>query len=297
MLSTVGCGWSADACAADSDNERASSGAAKASPEGGGGIPVRVLFVGNSYTYYNNLPEIVEEIAAARPAGPVIEAELVARGSATLASHLHEGAGRRMLGSGSWNFVVLQEQSLWGGSIVDGLAELGDIDGFHDAVRRWVSIIREREAEPILYMTWARRDPPGRYVRLQAQLASGYDQIGKELGIPVAPVGLAWAEAHSSGDLPSLYESDGSHPTAIGTYLAACVIYSTITGLSPIGAPSTIRGYLMETSEAGIALKSVRRAVLVELKPEEALAIQQAAWRNVSQRMNGDPAPAALVRP
>lgn len=246
----------------------------------------RVLFIGNSYTYYNNLPGILEAIAAGVPSGPAIEAELVGRGGATLGWHLESGPAVEKLRSQRWDFVVLQEQSLWGGQAVDGRARLADPAQFHDAVRRWVALIRQEGAEPVLFMTWARRNPPEEFTLVQQRLAAGYDDIAAELGIPVAPVGLAWAEVHRGGSVPSLYLPDGSHPAAAGSYLAACVVYATITGFSPAGAPSGIRGRPVVVDEEEIAREGEGEAVLVDVDNAAAREVQHAAWRVVSQRVH-----------
>ena len=87
-------------------------------------------------------------------------------------------------------------------------------------------------------MTWARRDHPD----MTDGLAKAYRDLGAELKAPVAPVGIAFAEAHRRLHSLDLHIYDGSHPTAAGSYLAAAVIYATITGRDPRVAPPTIYG-------------------------------------------------------
>jgi hypothetical protein len=151
---------------------------------------LRVLFIGNSYTYFNNLPDIVAGIAAADPDAPVIVPTLATRGGATLQWHLENGSALKSLAAGKWDFVVLQEQSLLGGDEKDGKIIVGDPFAFHVSTREWVRRIRAVGATPLLFMTWARWSPPDA-ARTQKELADAYVIIGREMNVKVAPVGLA----------------------------------------------------------------------------------------------------------
>ncbi|HWI71280.1 MAG TPA: hypothetical protein VNT55_04960, partial [Baekduia sp.] len=73
------------------------------------------------------------------------------------------------------------------------------------------------------------------YGRMQDAIDDGYLTLATSLGVPVAPVGVAWAQALQDTALPSLFDPDGNHPSVAGTYLAACVFYATIFGRSPEG--------------------------------------------------------------
>jgi hypothetical protein len=89
-------------------------------------------------------------------------------------------------------------------------------------------------------MTWERRDglPQEGFAdfgAMQSQLEVGYRTIGDELGATVAPVGLAWQEAVQTKPDVALWDADGSHPALPGSYLAACVLYTTLFGKSPEG--------------------------------------------------------------
>jgi hypothetical protein len=70
---------------------------------------------------------------------------------------------------------------------------------------------------------------------MQQGLFDGYMSIVHELDTRVAPVGVAWAEAHKQNPQLNLWQDDGSHPAMQGTYLAACVFYATIFDESPEG--------------------------------------------------------------
>ena len=245
-----------------------------------------VLFIGNSYIYFNDLPAMVEEISAALD-GPVIHGVAHTRGGQTLRGHLDEGHLGKILMKGAasgddWDWVVLQEQSTLGTRYDPTTGVLGDPAAFNRAVRELTGIIRGRGAKPALYMTWAKEAFPG-----QAEtLGDAYSSIGRELDLSVAPVGVAWAAVHQDRPNFNLYISDGSHPTAAGSYLAACVIYATLTGRSPLGAPSELRGAPWDFQ--GI-VESSSSTILVSLPAADAAFLQKAAWDAVTAQRNGAP--------
>jgi hypothetical protein len=191
---------------------------------------LRVLFIGNSYTYYNDLPVTVGSLAASLP-GPRIEPTMIATGGMTLQWHFAAGKATAAIDEGGWDVVILQEQSNLGGGTVNGESRLSPPTIFHESVRKFVPRIRAAGATPLLMMTWARRDRP----QEQAPLTDAYRRIGEELNVPVAPVGLAWAAARSRWPYLDLFVEDGSHPNPGGSYLAACVLYVALTGRDPRG--------------------------------------------------------------
>jgi hypothetical protein len=258
---------------------------------------LNVLFIGNSYTYFNNLGDIVSGIAAGGTKGPAIRATLATRGGATLQWHLDKGSARQQLASGGWDFVVLQEQSSLGGTRPAPGAPLavGDPQAFHAAVREWARLAREVKATPILYMTWAPRDPQTADRQFQSKITEAYQSIGRELGVRVAPVGLAWVEARRRLKTIELHIWDGAHPTAAGSYLAGCVIYATLTGQSPIGAPALITGHPMvdpgSPNPSRVANGNPEESVvdatlhvpLVDLREATATELQKVAWQLAGQ--------------
>lgn len=181
----------------------------------------RILFVGNSYTFYNG--GIYQELKGLAPSATV---EAVTAGGYTLRDHWNAGTAVRKIRSGGWAFVVLQEQSQT--PVIGQLA-------FDEYVRQFDTEIRISGATTVLLMTWERPDSV-QYGVTTANLAAAYDAIGKELGAKVAPVGLAFAAAQRERPGLTLNIPDG-HPTVAGTYLAACVLYGVIYGRSPVGNP------------------------------------------------------------
>lgn len=249
---------------------------------------LRVLFIGNSYTFVNNLGDVVAGVSEADRGAPRIVPTLATRGGASLRWHLENGPALRRLQERPWDYVILQEQSLLGGRVADGRTTIGPPDEFFRSVRDWNSRIRAVGATPVLFMTWARRASTGESDRVQEQIAEAYRAIGRELDVRVAPVGLAWAEARRRLPTLDLHKADQSHPTSSGTYLAALVIFSTLTGRSPIGAPAVIRGRAIRQAgddvlQADVAPDDAPRLLLVDLRDAIARELQEIAWAVVRQ--------------
>jgi hypothetical protein len=213
----------------------------------------RVLFIGNSYTSVNDLPGTFAAIA--RSGGRDVEVAMSAPGGATLADHVRSAATRAALVAQPWDVVVLQEQSVF--PAVDG----SRTGSFEPAVRSLVGSVMAIGARPLLLATWAHRDgAPGMgvpdYATMQARIDAAYAGIGRELGAGVAPVGAALTATHAADPAIDLWQADGSHPTAAGTYLAACVAYAAVFGASPLGLggeddlPDATRRTLQEAAAA-----------------------------------------------
>ncbi len=238
-------------------------------PAGAG--PVRVLFIGNSYTYYNNMPELVAQLS-----GGLIETRMVARGGASLQQSWDIGLAPAAIREGKWDWVVIQEQSLLGGMRVDGTEQINDPDFFYDNVRMYDAEIRKAKAKTMLYLTWARRAAPEQ----QAYLTHAYAAIAQELGLTVAPVGIAWQKAREKDPSLILHAADGSHPSPLGSYLAACVFVRTILGSqAPASLPAKVVGHPIAPNEQPDLSRTVE---LVNLSPERAEILQDFAEQAVA---------------
>lgn len=241
-----------------------------------------VLFIGNSYTYFNNLGDMLSGIAASRP-GPRIDATLHVEGGMTLQWHWAAGKAQAQIERRRWDFVVLQEQSALGGSSINlatdddagggrGESQLSPPTIFHESVRKFVPHIRAHRSTPLLLMTWARKARPAE----QQSLTDAALSIARELNVRVAPVGLAWQQAHRRWPDLELFVADGSHPNEAGTYLTACVLYAVMTGNDPRGAAATITGHPYARREGTVDL--TRSVALATLPAETAARLQQVAF-------------------
>jgi hypothetical protein len=192
----------------------------------------RVLFIGNSYTYVNDLPGTLTKLA--RAGGHKLITGMAAPGGWSLARHLSTPETLSALSESNWDFVVLQEQSQLPSTIKTREQY------YYPAVRTWVKAIRATNAKPVLFMTWAHQNGwpemgmPD-YESMQIPVIDANLSISKELRATIAPVGYAWLMETRQNPQLELFNADGSHPDVAGTYLAACVFYATLFDQSPVG--------------------------------------------------------------
>jgi hypothetical protein len=196
------------------------------------GPKIRVLFLGNSYTYANDLPSTFSQLAAS--GGHDVETGMVANGGETLEQHASASDSMTALYGPHWDYVVLQEQS----EIPAFAQTVGQT--MYPAARTLVAKIVSVGAVPVFFMTWAHRDGDPSYglpdyKTMQIQIDVAYLGIAHELKDPVAPVGYTWFIVRQEHPEIQMWVDDGSHPTQAGTYLAACVFYATIFHQSPEG--------------------------------------------------------------
>jgi hypothetical protein len=197
----------------------------------GAGACTRVLFLGNSYTYVNDLPSAFARLA--QSGGNSVEAAMVANGGETLAQHAASGDDSARIASQSWTYVILQEQS-------DTPAYPSAGSYMYSPARTLADLAQKSGATPMLFMTWAHRDGEpsagfGSYENAQGSIDGTYLALSGSLGVPVAPVGYTWLHVRLDHPEIALWQDDGSHPSAVGTYLAACVFYAAIFRRSPEG--------------------------------------------------------------
>jgi hypothetical protein len=243
--------------------------------------PLRVLFIGNSYTYFNNLPRMVEQLAAASKNGPRIETRMVVIPGGTLKEQWQTEDALKAIQQGGWDYVVLQEQGTFGASWrVDGLLHVNTMY-FFEYARLFDAAIKKAGAKTVLFQTWPRRDAPEQD---RQALDSAQMEIAGELHAVVAPVALAWQIARKEAPEVSLYWVDGSHPSPGGTYLAACVFYATLTGRKPTGLPNEIIG---PSVDAQGKVTSEKPRALVTMSDIAALLAQKSAW-SARQQIQGE---------
>jgi predicted regulator of Ras-like GTPase activity (Roadblock/LC7/MglB family) len=205
---------------------------------GGGdaGAPssLNVLFIGNSYTYVNDLPSWVHKLADA--AGVMsVAVDSVTVGGATLADQVSSTGAVDRIRQGGWTHVVIQGQS------VEPLLGPASFEG---AAAVLASEAKKVGAIPLFYETWARKAGDAVYQQgwsggtpaaMQAGLRSEYLKVAVAGVGAVAPAGDAWERALAEQPGIGLFQADGSHPTSAGTYLTASVFYGRIVGHSPVG--------------------------------------------------------------
>lgn len=205
--------------------------------------PHTVLFVGNSFTYYNNglNNHYRELVRAAHGSDWKNRVRIMAISGGKLFEH-RDGLAQR-LASQEFDAVVLQGHSK---------EPLNQKDRFVAAVTEYVDWIRASGARPALFMTWAYEGEP----EMTDKLATAYESVGKDVGALVVPVGRAFARVTAERPGLRLRTEDGKHPTVHGTYLTACTMFAALHGRSPVGLayradlPETEATYLQEAAWA-----------------------------------------------
>jgi hypothetical protein len=182
--------------------------------------PVRVLFVGNSLTATNDLPATVAALAGGR-----LEYRTVAPGGVNLEDHWRFTGARDALLAERWDWVVMQQGP---SSLPESQADL------KKWARTWANAIRARGARPALLTVWPEAD---RFYAFDAVVRS-YRNAATATRSRLLPAGEAWLEAWRRQPRLALYGADAFHPSVLGTYLAAVVVWSGLSGARPVGLPA-----------------------------------------------------------
>jgi len=183
---------------------------------------MRILFLGNSFTFYHDLPEIVANTLQAEVKGNL-------RGGAYLHQHIDPSDDlcaitSKLLTEEKWDYVVLQDQSR---------GPITHPEEFRCAVAALSEMIRAAGGTPVLYETWAYEEGSEKlastgmtFSEMQQKLTAGYRAAAEANHALLAPVGQAFAEARSTQQLYD--ENDHYHPSVDGTKLAAKTIAEVI---------------------------------------------------------------------
>ncbi len=226
---------------------------------------MRVLFVGNSYTFFNDMPEQVAALAASDLGAPALETERVVQGGATLKLHYHVTGAKQRIEEGGFSHVVLQDNSA---------GPLLDPDEFRVYVALLAELAKARGAEVLLFETWARAAGHGAYdadwsgrspAEFLRRVAAEYAGAAAKLGARVVPVGTAWAEALSRHPALDLFDEDLHHASPLGSHLTAAVFYAWLTGRDP--TPCPFRAPKVDPDE-GLMVRAVAHDVVREVVRE-----------------------------
>lgn len=182
----------------------------------------RILFIGNSFTYYNDGLDICLKRFCDSSKVSVITAK-AAQGGYTLEQHWNDTASRSALANNTWDYVILQEQSE---------RPITNRDTFFTYAKLLDSEIKRGGAKTVLLMTWSYLSKIDSSA-MTNNLAEAYTTLGTSIGALVVPAGLAWKSAYDSTTM-TLYVDD-KHPTPNGTYLVTCSIFARLFGVTPVG--------------------------------------------------------------
>lgn len=174
---------------------------------------MKLLFIGNSHTYYNAMPETVLYLLEAT--GQKTHVSVLTEGGRSLAQHAMSPATALNIRCGKYDLVIAQDKS----SGFDPIT-------FKDGAKAIKEMADHANTPLVLYMPWT-----GRAKRIhQPTMTEAYQQFCKANGCLLAPVGEVFSRLLTSNGPDLLYHEDGNHASPLGSYLAAVTIFYTITG-------------------------------------------------------------------
>lgn len=225
----------------------------------------RILFIGNSYINSNNLPGMVDQLAASL--GEEVETMMVVPGGSTFELHSASATTQAAIAQGIWDFVVLQEQSQLPSFPPEQVAT--DVYPFAEVLVEQVHAANPC-AEVVFMMTWGREngdqancafyEPLCTYEGMQQRLRDSYVEMAVDNASSCAPIGVVWAEHRALYPTTGLY-TDGSHPNALGSYIAASTLFNTVFRRSCVEAswyPAAM------TADQALAIRTMASAIVAD---------------------------------
>ncbi len=206
---------------------------------------IKVLYLGNSHTFWHELPQMTANLAFSN--GDTIIFESNTPGGCTLAhpsnGHLFNATSRTLIDSLNWDYVILQEHSLF--AVIDYYRDTYMYPG----AKALDSIIKDNYncTKTIMQLIWGKKSGGQHcintycsidyddFAHMQDSLSSEYLRLADTLSCILAPTGVAWKQSITNGDPIELFDPDESHPSNAGTYLSACVYYAVMFQKSPEG--------------------------------------------------------------
>ena len=209
----------------------------------------RVLFIGNSLTYANDMPQILQAIAA--QAGKTLRVEAITLPGAALEDHFVQHTAHVALANGGYQWVIMQQGP---SSVPANQAHL------RTWARRFDPLIRAGGARPAMYMVW----PDATRLGYFDDVRDAYSNAALAINGMFIPAGEAWREAWRSDPELPLYSPDQFHPSALGSYAAALSMFAELYQQSPHGLPPELR---------------LSNGNTMTFDAEQARTVQIAAWR------------------
>lgn len=219
------------------------------------------LFIGNSYTSVNNLPQLVATLAAS--AGDSLVFDANDSDGFTLANHNNNYWTKLKIAQG-WDYVILQEQSQL--PALSSARVSNEVYPYASALNAYIKSINTCTITQF-YMTWGRKYGDSSncaqyaavctYNGMDSLLALRYNSMADMNGSELSPVGAVWHYIRSNFPLIELYQGDGSRPSAAGSYVAACTFYTTIFRADPTRITNNFSVDALQASVIRNAVKMV----------------------------------------
>ena len=204
----------------------------------------RILWIGNSYTYVNDLPSLLRQLALSGGDSLIMDSNTP--GGYTFANHSSNAVTLQKIALSTNDFVILQAQSQEP-SFPPTQVETQTFP----YAQQLDSLIHVGSAcaKTVFFMTWGRKygdsqncpnyPPLCTFEGMNNRLRWAYKQMADENEALMSPVGMAWKASWVADSTINLWSSDNSHPSLAGSYLAACVFYATILEKNPVGLSYT----------------------------------------------------------
>ena len=198
---------------------------------------LRALFIGNSYMGVNNLPSMVSDLSTSL--GDVLIIDSNTPGGQTFQNHAANPINYQKMAAQNWDYIILQGQSQ------EPSFPFGQVNTqtLPYAVQLADSAKAIQPCSQVNYfMTWGRQngdpqwDSINTFDKMNTRLRDAYLRIADSANAAVSPVGVAWKYVRDNYPVINLYQQDGSHPSLTGSYLAACVFYTSLFHKSSVGS-------------------------------------------------------------
>lgn len=200
-----------------------------------------MLFIGNSFTYWNDLPRTIADLAKSLDETPMVYRE-AAQPDYTLQDHWFSGV-REVIARDEWDLVVMQQGP-------------SSLPKSRENLRHWTakfdSLIKAAGARSALFQVW----PASRYYKSFTAVRESYRAAALDVDGMFIPAGEAWRTAWYALPKLDLYGPDGLHPSRLGTYVVALVHFELIYNRPATDLPDVaiVNGRKLKTPPATVAL-------------------------------------------
>lgn len=197
-----------------------------------------VLFLGNSYTYVNNLPSLIQQ--AATSTGDTFTYDSNTPGGHRLKGHATNTTSINKIAVGNWDYVVLQDQSQY-----PSFSDVQVAIEVYPYATQLSNLIKQHNpcATTAFYMTWGRENGDAQncvewpavctYEGMDNLLRQRYQIMANDNNGITSPVGAVWRYLRTNHPTLDLYSGDGSHPSLMGSYTAAITFYCSLYRKDP----------------------------------------------------------------
>lgn len=191
------------------------------------------MFLGNSYTYVNNLPVLIQNIALAN--GDTLVFDSNCPGGQTYQGHFNDATSLSKINAQAWDCVMLQAQSQEPSFDPSQVAA----QTLPYAIKLDSTVKHNNNCtETVFFETWGRKNGDASncasyasvctYLGMQDRLRASYKLFADTTHSIMSPAGEAWRKSIAQNPTLELYSSDQSHPSIEGSYLTACVFYEVL---------------------------------------------------------------------